>query len=587
MGAEILTARRRDNQQPRAVEVDANGTVYTTPGVAGVVQDVNIEQVDGNAVVGDGPANNRLETSGYMQVAAAGDTTLRGGAVNDDAVAAATIGQNVRSFLMGWTGAVWIRLLSTVGGVLRTYIADGEDVTQGLTTDAAVTTDVAATISARFRALVNWAYTRMPAALGQGTMVQSLPVVIASDQATIPTVPTDADGDAMVIDVHGFPGVHAEEILIDACESHVANGWAGTADVGSLNNTGGGNAKANGVYCMGLDKTGNTEAFAGAYRTLPSIGLSWFNNHGFLTFWVYAGAGDLANITSVDIMLGQDISNYRYWRTLVADLSAGWNFLCIPMWDWTGALGNGVILTDVDWIEIRFNVTIAATLLSGVRVDDIRAVRSLMTDLQFMSKRISDDNPLPVTAAALGQGTMAQSLPVVIASNQSSVPVTPAATEVHLGEVGGSSNVPAVTPTITAGAYVANDIVGAIQTITDAARTSGKETILQSIVIKDLAKQDVEMVLWFFDRNPVNGTYTDNIPLDIHDTDFGFLVGKVKITADDYDDAADNSAATKCNIGLMMTPSGGANLYCVMQTTEAPTYAGTSDLTILYGFLRD
>lgn len=66
----------------------------------------------------------------------------------------------------------------------------------GITTDAAVITDAAGTISAKLRGLIRWAFERMPAALGQGTMAQSLPVVLPSDQASIPVAATTtiADG---------------------------------------------------------------------------------------------------------------------------------------------------------------------------------------------------------------------------------------------------------------------------------------------------------------------------------------------------------------------------------------------------------
>ena len=177
--------------------------------------------------------------------------------------------------------------------------------------------------------------------------------------------------------------------------------------------------------------------------------------------------------------------------------------------------------------------------------------------------------------AALGQAAMAASMPVVIASDQSSLPVN------------GSSDTVVVIPTITAGAYAVNDSVGAIQALTGAARTSDKETVLQSLVITDLAMQDVDFKIFFFNQNPSNGTYTDNIELGIHDTDMGFCVGVLEVLASDYVDAKDNSVARKVNIGLGMTPSGSANLYAIAKTTDTPTYATTGDLTFKYFFLQD
>jgi len=159
--------------------------------------------------------------------------------------------------------------------------------------------------------------------------------------------------------------------------------------------------------------------------------------------------------------------------------------------------------------------------------------------------------------------------------------------EEHVGEVGTSSAGVVVTPAITGGAYTALDIVGAIQTIAGATRVSGEGTILQSVVITDLAKQDQAFTIFFFNANPTNGTYTDNIPLTIHDTDMAMCIGHVKITASDYADASASSVATKANIGLMLRPAA-TSLFAIAQCTgTAPTYVTVADLTFKYEFLPD
>ena len=72
-------------------------------------------------------------------------------------------------------------------------VAAGSDVTEGNTSDAAVETDTTGTVSGKLRGLVKLAVnflSRFPAALGQGTMAQSTPVAIASNQSAV----TVADG---------------------------------------------------------------------------------------------------------------------------------------------------------------------------------------------------------------------------------------------------------------------------------------------------------------------------------------------------------------------------------------------------------
>jgi len=78
------------------------------------------------------------------------------------------------------------------GGGGPATIADGADVAQGATTDAAIVTDANGTVSGKLRGLVKWAYERMPASLGQKAKTASFPVVIASDQDALPI--TDNSG---------------------------------------------------------------------------------------------------------------------------------------------------------------------------------------------------------------------------------------------------------------------------------------------------------------------------------------------------------------------------------------------------------
>lgn len=76
------------------------------------------------------------------------------------------------------------------GGGGAMTVADGADVAEGATTDAAVVTDANGTVSGKLRGLVKWAFERMPASLGQKLMAASFPVVIASDQSGVPVTGT-------------------------------------------------------------------------------------------------------------------------------------------------------------------------------------------------------------------------------------------------------------------------------------------------------------------------------------------------------------------------------------------------------------
>lgn len=71
-------------------------------------------------------------------------------------------------------------------------VADGANVNQGANADAAVVTDTTGTLSGKLRGLVKWAFERMPAALGQATMANSLPVTLASNQSAISVLDTNS-----------------------------------------------------------------------------------------------------------------------------------------------------------------------------------------------------------------------------------------------------------------------------------------------------------------------------------------------------------------------------------------------------------
>lgn len=161
-----------------------------------------------------------------------------------------------------------------------------------------------------------------------------------------------------------------------------------------------------------------------------------------------------------------------------------------------------------------------------------------------------------------------------------------AAGETHVGEIGSSGKQVDVTPTITGGAYAADDVVGGIQTIASASRVAGKAIILQSLVITDLAKQDAAMRIFFFNANPGTGTYSDNGALTIHDTDMALCIGAISIAASDYIDASASSVGTLPHVGLELIPTA-TSLFAVAQTKDADTWTTTADLTFKYLFDRN
>lgn len=125
-------------------------------------------------------------------------------------------------------------------------VADGANVVEGATADAAVVTDTTGTLSGKIRGLVKWAFERMPASLGQKTMANSLGVVISSDQSALPitsgktiltvtsgATPITADTDIIAAVTSKRIKVISYAIFTDSTTQNVvtfkSNGTGGTA----------------------------------------------------------------------------------------------------------------------------------------------------------------------------------------------------------------------------------------------------------------------------------------------------------------------------------------------------------------------
>lgn len=175
---------------------------------------------------------------------------------------------------------------------------------------------------------------------------------------------------------------------------------------------------------------------------------------------------------------------------------------------------------------------------------------------------------------------------VTIATDDANLAAIKTAIELLDNAVGQTRTV-SISPTVDTDAYTANDIVGGKLTITNAARTSGGSGVILGVTLIDMSKQDVEYDIFIFEQDPTNGTYTDDLTIDIHDTDADFLVGHITISPGHYADAADNSVATVNNINLPFTASGSANLYAIAVTRGTPTYAAATDVQLRFKIAQD
>lgn len=147
-------------------------------------------------------------------------------------------------------------------------------------------------------------------------------------------------------------------------------------------------------------------------------------------------------------------------------------------------------------------------------------------------------------------------------------------------------NIVQTNPTVTAGAYSANNVVGGIQTLATALRNATNGGILESISVLDKAAQGAQLSFFFFSALPTGGTYADHGALVLAAADLPNFLGKVDIAAASYDPAgAAVKVSTASNIGMVLSGDASGNVYVIATTTGTPTYTLLC-LNLSYGIIQ-
>lgn len=155
------------------------------------------------------------------------------------------------------------------------------------------------------------------------------------------------------------------------------------------------------------------------------------------------------------------------------------------------------------------------------------------------------------------------------------------------GLVFGSTNFIEVVPTISTSAYASGDQIGGLMTLTGAVLGSGRNAILQSIVVSDSSKQNAAIDILFFSASvSVAG---DNSAAAISGADMAaYYLGHVSIAAAQYTSLSATSGATDKNTGLaLQTPANSRAIYALAVARGTPTYASTSALKFKFFIAQD
>jgi hypothetical protein len=163
------------------------------------------------------------------------------------------------------------------------------------------------------------------------------------------------------------------------------------------------------------------------------------------------------------------------------------------------------------------------------------------------------------------------------------VGVSLAASEEHIGQIGGEGITISQTPTITAGAYSAGDAVGGLLTFTGAGRVSAYGGVLTNVLLIDDAGQDAQLELWLF-----NQTFTaisDNAAWAPSEADLENLICVISSLDGIWTAAGTPSVSfIEKTIRYDLT---GTNMFGQLVTRGTPTYVATDDLTVKVGLLQD
>lgn len=169
------------------------------------------------------------------------------------------------------------------------------------------------------------------------------------------------------------------------------------------------------------------------------------------------------------------------------------------------------------------------------------------------------------------------------------LPVTAAAGESHIGEVGGRTLFPRPAITIDTAAYAAGDTIGGIVTVSGAVRVSGGTGILQQLTLTDMANQKPALDIRFFESSPSHGTYTDNNATVLDAQDQAVALGRVSIGVGDWLATGSVATCTIRNIGIGLKAASGTSIYMVITaaTGSAPDFAAGTDLLALLVVIAD
>jgi len=158
-----------------------------------------------------------------------------------------------------------------------------------------------------------------------------------------------------------------------------------------------------------------------------------------------------------------------------------------------------------------------------------------------------------------------------------------AAGETHIGQMGSESITVIVTPTVTAGIYIAGDCVGGVMEFANASRLAGGGGIVKNLIIVDDAGQDSNLELWLFNQTitPIG----DANPWVCTEAELHNLVAIISSTDGSWF-ATGTPSALAVEVSQQYT-CVATSLFGQLVTRDTPTFAAIDDVSCILGLLQD
>lgn len=148
----------------------------------------------------------------------------------------------------------------------------------------------------------------------------------------------------------------------------------------------------------------------------------------------------------------------------------------------------------------------------------------------------------------------------------------------------GQSSVTSVTPTVTAGAYTAGNVVGGKLTFSNVFGPAFTGTLCD-VLVRCKTTQTTVYTLYLFSQNPSATTWTDKAAPSINAADLPFLLGAFTVGASN---SGLGTETTNQLDGInAIIQSVDQNLYGILTCSTTPTYGSTSDVTVSVRVRKD